>query len=101
MAHWPSDLRIVHKYFFFGGGERGRISEAIDDPPVNFSMTVEEEEPGTEQMTETEAISQQHLAPLTHNGSQQVSSQPLFLHNPIYHCICQINNRVLMTALTQ
>ena len=61
---WPSDLRIVKKSFFFGGWGWVIlvILEAIDGPPPNFSMTVEEEEePGTEQMTEAEAISQQHL----------------------------------------
>ncbi|CAB1339252.1 unnamed protein product [Coregonus sp. 'balchen'] len=46
-------------------------TEAIDDPSVNFAP-VEEEESCLEQMTETEAIGQQHVQLITHpDGTQQ------------------------------
>uniref|UniRef100_A0A8C7FPL9 Zinc finger protein 143 n=1 Tax=Oncorhynchus kisutch TaxID=8019 RepID=A0A8C7FPL9_ONCKI len=50
-------------------------TEAIDDPSVNFAPVEEEEEEScSEQMTETEAIGQQHVQLITHpDGTQQVS----------------------------
>ncbi|KAM9421978.1 zinc finger protein 143-like isoform 3-T3 [Salvelinus alpinus] len=51
-------------------------TEAIDDPSVNFAPVEEEEveESCSEQMTETEAIGQQHVQLITHpDGTQQVS----------------------------
>ncbi|XP_045545240.1 zinc finger protein 143 isoform X2 [Salmo salar] len=52
-------------------------TEAIDDPSVNFAPVEEEEEEEescSEQMTETEAMVQQHVQLITHpDGTQQVS----------------------------
>lgn len=48
-------------------------SEAIDDPALTFTPTVVEEDGGSEQVSGgTEIMSQQHVALISQDGTQQV-----------------------------
>lgn len=53
--------------------ELASFSEAIDDPGLMYTPTVVEDDSGSEQVSGSEVMGQQHVALISQDGTQQVS----------------------------